>query len=120
MKRSAPEDRLAIVRLILEAPIDASHKDLAVQVNLDRETVRRIRYGLLDAHLLPDLPRLEANILRRRCTHCVHVIPDEERRLPDGGYKAPCGLGFEESRVITYARGCGAFWPTNTEHPNTP
>lgn len=120
MKRPTLEERLPVVRLILEAPIDVSHHEIAVQVNLSRETVRRIRYGLLDADLLPELPRFSPEDFRRRCSQCVHVIPDEERELPDGSYKPPCGLGFEESRAITYARGCGAYWSCDLEAGNTP
>jgi hypothetical protein len=123
VKRAPSPERIAIVRTILEAPPEASHQDLSDVVHLSRETVRRIRYGLIDADILPDLPRLEADVLTRRCSHCIHYVPEEDReqqRERGGGRIPPCDLGFEESRLFTFARSCGWFWPCQTKPSATP
>ena len=109
--RRSQEEREAITRTILESPIEMSHQAIAVQVGLQRETVRKIRYGMVNADLLPNLPRLDPGILTRSCTDCLHFTRHIVPRKVEGEQVGVCDMGFFESENLTYARGCPAFWP---------
>lgn len=109
-------DREAITRAVLEAPAEQSHKLLSGQVGISPEAVRKIRYGLMYASHCPELDRLDPSSragTARRCTQCVHWVP-ELRRIGRGDGRdirslGSCGLGLPEAENVRYARGCGAF-----------
>lgn len=104
-------EREAITRAILESPIEMSHQAIATQVGLQRETVRKIRYGMINTDVLPGYPRLEPGALARSCTDCIHFTRHAVRRRIEGERVGLCDMGFAESENLTYARGCAAFWP---------
>ena len=109
--RRSQEEREAMTRAILEAPIEMSHQAIAVKVGLQRETVRKIRYGIVNADLLPELPRLELGALTRSCTDCIHFKRHVIRTRVKGERIGFCQLDFVEGEDLAYARGCAAFWP---------
>ena len=89
--------KAAIVRAVLSAPPSQSNHALGQIVGVNRESVRRIRIGILWADVLPDLPRFTPARYAARCTSCS---------LWDG----VCGLGIPEAAENPrYARECSAY-----------
>lgn len=114
------DERTEITRIVLESPIEMSHQKIADKVGLQRETVRQIRYGIINADVAVELPRFAPNALNRRCSQCRFFLPENHRKR-EGANHIPlpvCDLGIDESRLLTYARGCGAFWPMEGTHPD--
>lgn len=109
-KRSDTE-REAITIAVLECPIEMSHGEVGKRVGLHRDTVRQVRYGIINATLAPHLPRMEPGTLTRCCTHCVHFTRPAVRSHQPGAQVGTCDMGFSEAENLAYARGCGAFWP---------
>jgi hypothetical protein len=105
------EEREALTLAILESPIEMSHREIGLRVGLQRETVRKIRYGMINNDILPDVPRLEPGALKRTCTECIHFTRHAVRQRVEGERVGKCDMGFAESENLTYARGCAAFWP---------
>ena len=119
------EERTEITRFVLEAPIEASHQSIAVQLRtISRDTVRQIRYGIINADILPEIPRLEKGCLDRTCSSCVHFNAAGYSMRGKPEYKGVCDLGFAESQDMTCARGCPAYWlnpnPVNPPEDVTP
>ena len=110
--RRTDAEREAITIAVLEAPIEMSHREVGKQVSLHRDTVRQIRYGVINTDIAPHLQRLEPGTFTRCCTGCVHFTRYAVRSRLTGMALGRCDLGFVESTDLTYARGCGAFWPT--------
>jgi hypothetical protein len=106
-------EREAITLAVLRAPIEMSHQAIATQVGLQRETVRKIRYGMINKDVVPHIPRLEPGTLKRTCLDCVHFTRIPLPKHCVGAKIGKCDLGFFESEELTYARGCPAFWPTS-------
>ena len=113
------EERAALTREVLLSPIESTDQAIATRVGLRRETVRKIRYGKVNADVATDLPRLEPGALSRRCNQCKFFLVENYRKRDDDSRKPVCDLGIEESKLIAYARGCGAFWPAETETAET-
>ena len=78
-------------------PLEASHRVVAERVGLQRETIRKIRFGMINADVAPELPRCDKATFQRTCPKCQHW----------GAQR--CTLGFPEAIEVHYARGCGAF-----------
>ena len=106
-------EREQLVRTVLTSPIEMSHEQVAVKAGVQRETVRKIRFGIINTDILADLPRLEKGCLQRVCSKCIHFEPVDtlvgiaRRRSPERARQ--CGLGFPEVEDLTFARGCAAF-----------
>lgn len=91
------ERKQQIVQAVLSAPPGMSNHVLGRAVGVNRESVRRIRLGMLWADVLPALPRYSPERFTVRCTGCA---------LWDGA----CGLGIPEAAENPrYARECSAF-----------
>lgn len=107
------DKREEITRAVLNAPIELSHKRLALQLGINRELVRMIRYGLTYTNVLPDLLRLEPDQPRRRCDQCVHWVAERLRKRNENQEDirrlGHCSLGIPEADNLRYGRGCGAF-----------
>ena len=106
--------REALVRAVLTAPVEMESKAIANKVGTYRDTVRLIRIGRRFADVATDLPRIDPEHFKRRCTGCLHFIHNKTRIVdPDAGTDhvshGACSLGIPEAYAITYARGCGAF-----------
>ena len=103
-------EREALTIAVLEAPIELSHGAVGKRVGLHRDTVRQVRYGIINRDVAVHLQRLEPGTFGRVCTGCVHFNRYSARARNQGGHVGECGLGFVEAEDLTYARGCGAFW----------
>lgn len=103
------DQREQCVRAILSFPAGVRHAVIAAQTGINRETVRRVRYGRLWAQVLPELARLEPETTLDRCQQCVQFIPC--RSSVEGIRRGRCALGIPEcvTEGPTWARGCGAF-----------
>jgi hypothetical protein len=100
--------REATVRAVLSQPPDLSLAEISELTGINRDTVRRIRLGLIWSDVLPELERMTAEESSRRCSGCVQWVP------PSGKGRehryGRCHLGIEEAtETQTWARGCGAF-----------
>ena len=100
--------RESTVRLILGQPPNLSLAEISELTGIDRDTVRRIRLGLIYADVAPELDRMTAEESSRRCWACVQWVP------PSGTGRehryGRCHLGIQEAtETQTWARGCGAF-----------
>jgi len=100
--------REATVRAVLSQPPHFSLVQISEIIGIDRDTVRRIRLGLIWSDVLPELPRMTAEESSRRCWACVQWVP------PSGTGRehryGRCHLGIQEAtETQTWARGCGAF-----------
>jgi hypothetical protein len=88
----------AIVRAVLTAPPGMSNQATADATGCNRESVRRIRLGILWGDVLPRLPRFTAANYTARCTACVQWTGET------------CGLEIPEAAENPrYARECSAF-----------
>ena len=110
------ERRESVTRAILDAPVEYAHKLVAQSLGVSPETVRKVRFGLMWADVLPHLERLDPSLRVRghglTCTLCVHWTPTPYRIRFDGEdlrRRGICDLAIPESADIRYARGCGAF-----------
>ena len=110
-------EREALTIAVLEAPIELSHGAVGKRVGLHRDTVRQIRYGIINAAVAVHLPRMEPGTLARLCTDCVHFTRHVVRSHRQGEHVGECGLGFIEAEDLNYARGCGAFWSAASTTP---
>jgi len=110
-----PSQQDARVRLILGFPFTMSNAAVAVQVGLDREIVRRVRFGLKYPDAAPDVPRMRPEDSAARCWDCVHWEARAQRPewldVEPGDRHGRCLLGIPEckSEGMLWARGCGAF-----------
>ena len=100
--------REATVGAVLSQPPDFSLVQISEITGIDRDTVRRIRLGLIWSDVLPDMERMTAEKSSRRCWSCVQWVP------PSGTGRehryGRCHLGIQEAtETQTWARGCGAF-----------
>jgi hypothetical protein len=105
-----------LVKAILDAPCEQGHATIADQLDLNRETVRRIRFGYLWKNVLPDMERLETGrggLDRiRTCEHCIHWKHGRIESMEHGVRVRRiglCTLDIPESIHPKFARGCGAF-----------
>ena len=105
-----------LVKAILDAPCEQGHVTIGDQLGLNRETVRRVRFGYLWKNVLPELERLEigtgGSARIRNCEQCVHWKPGRIDFLEHGvrtRRTGVCTLDIPESIHPKYARGCGAF-----------
>jgi len=100
--------REATVRAVLSQPPDFSLVQISEITGIDRDTVRRIRLGLIWSDVLPDMERMTAEESSRRCQACVQwVQPSGTGREHRYGR---CHLGIQEAtETQAWARGCGAF-----------
>jgi hypothetical protein len=110
-------EREALTIAVLEAPIEMSHGALGKRVGLHRDTVRQIRYGIINAAVAVHLPRMEPGTLARLCTDCVHFTRHVVRSHRQGEHVGECDMGFIEAEDLNYARGCGAFWSAASTTP---
>ena len=103
-----PEERKARVRAILAYPATVSTRTIVEATGHARETVRRVRFGLKDADVLPDLPRLVPGIGNAFCHQCVQW---ESSNDPNRNRSGRCMLGIPEAILEgrRWARSCGAF-----------
>ena len=101
------EEREARVRRILAFSPTASNADVASATGYVRETVRRVRFGLIDADVLPELPRLELGVGNVFCHQCVQWGPGDVH----GNSRGRCALGIPECSLegTRWARVCSAF-----------
>ena len=100
--------REATVRAVLSQPPDLSLAEISEITGINRDTVRRIRLGLIWSDVLPEMDRMTAEQSSRRCQACVQWVP------PSGTGRehryGRCHLGIQEAtETQTWARGCGAF-----------
>ena len=111
-------ERERITAAVLEAPIEMSHAAVGKRVGVHRDTVRQVRYGIINLDVAVHLPRLEPGTFERTCTVCVHFIryPASQSRT-QGDRVGECGMGFVEAEDFIYARGCGAFWSAASTTP---
>lgn len=110
------ELKAQLVRVILNRPCEQGNQVIATELGLQRETVRRVRFGYLWRDVLPELERLEAGRggLRRirSCEHCVHWKAGRIESMEHGVRVRRiglCTLDIPESIHPKFARGCGAF-----------
>lgn len=111
-RRLSHEEREARVRQILSFPAGAPHAAVSAATGYSRETVRRVRFGMLWADVLPQLERMERDGADARCHQCVQWEPRGERSIVEAGdRRGCCALGIPECATegMTWARGCGAF-----------
>jgi len=102
----------ARVRAVLTAPMDVSLHAIGRSVGRSHSSVSDIRYGRAFPNVLPELARLEPGQLSRTCLDCLHFSHHEHRSAETRGKRlGACDLRYPESSEITFARGCGAFWP---------
>jgi len=109
------EEREAITRTVLSAPLETPSKALAEQLGLSRQMVASIRIGRRYADVLPNLPRVEPAAMQRTCLDCT-LFHHQPGRLRDEGADVriygQCSIGIPEAaESLRYARGCGAFQP---------
>jgi transcriptional regulator with XRE-family HTH domain len=100
--------REATVRTVLSQPPDLSFAQISELTGIHRDTVRRIRLGLIYADVLPEIARMTLEESRRQCSGCVQwdgpVGPGGSDRY------GSCKLGIPEAtETQTWARGCGAY-----------
>ena len=102
MKGSSLTDqqRAAKVFAVLSQSPSMGHCETAALAGVDRDTVRRIRFGLKWTDVLPELPRIDPATWAAHCSDCVHWDADGR-----------CMLGIPEckSEGGNWARGCAAF-----------
>ena len=102
MKGSSLTDqqRAAKVLAVLSQSPSLGHCETAALAGVDRDTVRRIRFGLKWDDVLPELPRIDPATWAAHCSDCVHWETDGR-----------CMLGIPEckSEGGNWARGCAAF-----------
>ena len=110
------ERREEVTRAILDAPPEQANQSLADRLEISRETVRRVRFGLMWVNVLPHLERLNHDLRVRgrglTCELCVHWTAEPIRQRIHGQEirrNGTCGLGIPESTDNRFARGCGAF-----------
>ena len=103
-------EREALTIAVLGAPIEMSHAAVGQRVGLHRDTVRQVRYGIINADVATHLPRLEQGTFAQVCTTCVHFTRYPPRSRTQGDRVGECDMGFAEAADLNYARGCGAFW----------
>ena len=108
------EQREAVLRKILGASLDVGNQALAREVNLSHQMVYQIRVGTRYRNILPDLPRIDPDVLARNCTNCALFTHKRVRvREPGGLSRRICGyctLGIPEADGdITFGRACGAY-----------
>lgn len=104
-----PLQREALVRAVLEASPDLPHATLARQLDMARESVRRVRIGLLWANVAPDLERLDPGRVTRSCQTCR--LFDHHKRKAGGSWRyGRCSLGYPEAdENHHWARSCEAY-----------
>ena len=107
----ATAEREAITRAVLESPASWTLQRVADHVGIHKDTVRRIRYGLMNADVALDLPRLSPETMRRSCTGCTHFTRHENRPHAEGAVIGTCDFEFPESADLAYARECASYWP---------
>ena len=90
-------EREALTRKVLAMPIETSHATVSAQCGIQRETVRKIRFGTINADVALDMERYDKDSFKRTCPQCQHW--GRER----------CTLGIPEAQHVLYARGCGAY-----------
>ena len=102
-----PDHREWLVREILAAPQDVRHTELGQQLGVSRETVRRVRFGIMWPTVAPELERQPRERTGALCTGC---------RL-FGAKAAACSQGYPEAfnddgdANLRYAQQCPAFYP---------
>ena len=113
-KTLAEREELTIA--VLNAPANQTHRAVGESLGISRETVRRVRYGIMWASIRPDIERLTQTLgtpgRGTRCDQCVHWKPERIRDRSHGSDMKRlgiCTLGIPESISPLYARGCGAF-----------
>ena len=104
-------EREALTRTVLESPASWTLQRVADHVGIHKDTVRRIRYGLMNADVAVDLPRFSPEIMRRSCTRCLHFTYNEIRPHVEGVVVGTCDFEFPESVDLNYARECNSYWP---------
>ena len=65
-----PDHREWLVREILAAPQEVRHTELGQQLGCSRETVRRVRFGLMWGGIAPELERQPRERTGAVCTGC--------------------------------------------------
>ena len=106
------EEREEITRAVLDTPVEVAARAIGEKLSLKRETVRRIRVGLMWADVLPEIPRITTEQMALRCDQCLHWIEQPYReRDEDSDIRRTgrCSLGIPEACSVLFARGCGAF-----------
>ena len=110
------EEREAIALTVLTAPCETPSAVLADRVGLSRQLVRQIRVGDCYAEVLPHLPRIDPDAMKRSCLDCQLFHHQLGRLRGDDGSDVRvygrCSIGIPEAANIHYARGCGAFVAT--------
>ena len=104
--------REEITRFVLRSPIETSSRIIGDELGLNRETIRRIRIGMVWPDVLPNIPRITSEQMKLRCNQCLHYIADRKYERIDGintRTNGRCTLGIPEAKDIVFARGCGAF-----------
>jgi hypothetical protein len=105
-------EKIELIRKVLIAPPETTNDELAAKYRASREWIRRVRRGIIQADLFPELPRITESSNKHLCSHCVHFIFKDFRR-DNVRRKGVCGLGHNEAESIgiRYGIGCGAFMP---------
>jgi len=103
------EEREARVRQILAFPATTPNQAVADATGYARETVRRVRFGLIDADVLPELPRLVIGQGNALCHQCVQW--NGGMGSSRNNRRGRCALGIPECSLegTLWARSCGAF-----------
>lgn len=106
-----------IVQMLTETHLN--HTQMAEKFNngVHRETIRRIRHGLMYAEVRPDIPRWERprrSFAATTCWNCVHVMPYYEKKkdgTPSTRLTVACGIGLPDPLVhgAKFARECAIF-----------
>lgn len=104
------EQREAICRAVLTAPIATSAAKLAKQHGLSPVFIRNIQFGRNYANLCPDLPRIKKATYT--CLQCklrnFGLVAEHDEGL-DRTSQGKCSIGIPESTDIKFAATCAAF-----------
>lgn len=106
-------DRRRIVERALTSDPMTTHLQIALEVGCSRETVRKVRAGLIWTDVLPELPR-ERFTYGRRCWNCKFISRD----------RTQCDLGIPESVssdgrkfLASFAVKCSSYMDANEPTP---
>lgn len=102
-----PDHREWLVREILAAPQEVRHTELGQQLGCSRETVRRVRFGLMWGGIAPELERQPRERTGAVCTGCR--LFEAKASTCSQGYPEAFHDGGEAN--LRYAQQCPAFYP---------
>lgn len=101
-------DPESVVRAVLGAPCELSHRDVSGLVGVAPTTVKEIRLGEKWAHIAPHIARFET--MARSCTGCTHWAARRMRATAtEPARSGLCQLGIPEAANVYFGRGCSAW-----------